>query len=157
MKKKYIFNTANIHLKADKSLQNIRDNISHLELINDKIRQQLPHLAEVSHCGAIDYIANTIVIFVKNNASMYQVNNSISSIEDILKSNGFFFDKFLVKVNPNATTIIKPQNKQRLLTTKQIDSLTKIATAIGKPELISQVEENNQANNLDDEDLEIKL
>lgn len=157
MNKKYIFNTANTHLTADKSLQNIRENISQLELINSKISRQLPHLAKIAHCGAIDLSSNTIIIFVNNNAAMYQVNNSISSIEDILKSNGFFFDKFLVKINPNTNNTRKPANKAKSLTEKQIDSLTKIANAIGKPELVLQPEENNKSDSLINDDLEIKL
>lgn len=157
MKKKYIFNTANSHLKADNTLQNIKESISQLELMNGKIHQQLPHLKDIAHCGAVDYIANTVVIFVKNNAAMYQVNNLISSIEDILKSNGFFFDQFLVKVNPNNTNKLKPKSKPKSLTIQQMYSLKKIAVAIGKPELISKTNPEEQLDDLDDNDVEIKL
>lgn len=151
--RKYQFKTADQHLKKDASIINLKQQISQLDIINQHLNRSISDFNKIAHCGAVDYTSNTVVIFVNNNAAMYQINNMIGSIEDILKSNGFFFDKFLVKIRQINKHITTKNKIYKPLSTEQIKSLENIAALIGKPELVRSKDEDEH----NDNEFEIEL
>lgn len=128
----------NFTLAADKlsqvsGLQQINRMIQELDSINELLWQQFADLRQICHCGAIDREQDLLIIFAKNNAAFYKVNQFIPQIQDALSDRRINFSKILVKVCPETH---HNKQKPRVVTTEQYQMLEKFAEMINRPDLL---------------------
>ena len=88
-------------LNENNSLANLISTCHEIDEINQILSKNIPNILNLCKCGAIDYPANTLVLFSHDNASYYKVNNLVTEIEQVLQSNTIIFDRILVKLTPN--------------------------------------------------------
>lgn len=142
-------------LNENNSFSKLMNSCREIENINKIISSQIPSLANVCRCGAIDYNESTIVLFCQDNASFYRVNNLMSEIEECLSDSKFFFDKILVKLVPNIETQHKQESKK--IDKRLYPAMEKIIATL---ELDYKIDYHDNASdkqpNQDDDDL-IKL
>ena len=154
-KKKYTFTTVEHQLNklnGDRTMGSLLKVVNELSQMTNILYEKMPDLSGVFHCGAVDYLNDTLILYVNNNAVHHRVNSQIRSIEEVLNDAGYLFNKFLVKTKPT-TAVSKPQ--KRIISPEQHQMLAEFAQAINRPELIKPV--SNDIEVVDLEPWEIKL
>lgn len=129
--KKIIFTTPAETLRNLRLTYRLNNVIDEVAAINEILMKSLPELNGRCRCGSIDLDNSEMVILVNDNGTFYKFNQQIELFKDSLVVNCRFYDKILVKVNPNKSQDAT-NHRPHYLDERQIESWNKIAASLGR-------------------------
>lgn len=114
-----------------------------LDGLNKILKSILPlYLHNTCHIGAIDEDSEIVVLFVSNQQSFHLIRNFNEAILNALIKSNFNFQKILIRISdprPENSIIYRGE-----LDSRRKEKLLKLATEIGKPEMVLSVKKNTQ-------------
>jgi hypothetical protein len=133
-------------LNLDKATNNLNTKFQKLDQLNKILQTILPiNLKEFCHIGASDEKLETVVLFVANSNTFHLARNYSNNILHTFKSNGFDFQKILIKIGKYKHQYKSVPNA--IMDAKKRDKLLMLANDIGKPELASIQRQNKESEN----------
>lgn len=115
---------------------NLDDIFNQINKLNEILNKMLPlNLLPFCRIGSVDQNKNQVILFVTDQEAYHVLRNFSEHIIQAFYNNGFHFNSIITKV---AKITNKPpqKNKNIRLDIKQRESLSKLAIALGKPEII---------------------